>query len=84
MTLCWRDYTPGWRSAAVCLARASNFELTPALQGTRLFKDGQEAFLLSPGDPIRLLWDMVKMLQLPCRIDHQRTNDRHKQFIVTG
>jgi hypothetical protein len=34
------------------------FTLTNQLQGTRLFKDANGVGLLSPGDPIRLLWDI--------------------------
>jgi hypothetical protein len=35
-----------------------SFEITAELQGTSLFKDAMGAGLLSPGDPIRLLWDI--------------------------
>ncbi len=35
-----------------------SFVITPQLQGTSLFKDAAGAGLLSPGDPIRLLWDI--------------------------
>ena len=35
-----------------------NFAITAQLQGTLLFKDGTGAGLISPGDPIRLLWDI--------------------------
>ncbi len=34
------------------------FRLERSLQGTRLFKDENGIGLLSPGDPIRLLWDI--------------------------
>ena len=32
--------------------------ITHQLQGTKLFKDSSGAGMLSPGDPIRLLWDI--------------------------
>jgi hypothetical protein len=35
-----------------------SFVITAKLQGTSLFKDAAGAGLLSPGDPIRLLWDI--------------------------
>jgi len=35
-----------------------SIEITTNLQGTNLFKDTEGAGLLSPGDPIRLLWDI--------------------------
>jgi len=35
-----------------------SFVITAKLQGTLLFKDRAGAGLLSPGDPIRLLWDI--------------------------
>lgn len=34
------------------------FLLTAALHGTRLFKEGTTEGMLSPGDPILLLWDI--------------------------
>ena len=35
-----------------------HFRIDRTLQGTRLFKDDKGCGLLSPGDPIRLLWDI--------------------------
>jgi hypothetical protein len=35
-----------------------SFVITATLQGTSLFKDAAGAGLLSPGDPMRLLWDI--------------------------
>jgi hypothetical protein len=35
-----------------------SFMITAKLQGTSLFKDAAGTGLLSPGDPIRLLWDI--------------------------
>jgi hypothetical protein len=35
-----------------------HFQIERTLQGTPLFKDGKARGLLSPGDPIRLLWDI--------------------------
>jgi hypothetical protein len=35
-----------------------NFTLAKSMQGTLLFKNQQHVGLLSPGDPIRLLWDI--------------------------
>ena len=34
------------------------FSLDPSFNGTRLFKDKNGVGLISPGDPIRLLWDI--------------------------
>lgn len=34
------------------------FQLTAGMHGSRLFNDPPETGLLSPGDPIRLLWDI--------------------------
>lgn len=40
------------------LAKWGPFEITPSLQGTPLFKGSDSSGMLSPGDPIRLLWDL--------------------------
>lgn len=40
------------------LAEWGRFRITQALQGTNLMKDRDGKGLLSPGDPIRLLWDI--------------------------
>ena len=39
-------------------AQWGSFEITPELHDTNLFKDAEGVGLLSPGDPIRLLWDV--------------------------
>lgn len=39
-------------------AKWGPFEITPSLQGTPLFKRTDGSGMLSPGDPIRLLWDI--------------------------
>ena len=39
-------------------ARWGRFAIDPALHGTPLFKDNTHVGMLSPGDPIRLLWDI--------------------------
>jgi hypothetical protein len=39
-------------------ARWGSFEIIRALNGTPLFKDTAGLGLLSPGDPVRLLWDI--------------------------
>jgi len=40
------------------LAEWGPFRIEASLQGTSLFKDARGQGLLSPGDPIRLLWDI--------------------------
>ncbi|MBZ0170078.1 hypothetical protein MELA_03002 [Candidatus Methylomirabilis lanthanidiphila] len=40
------------------LAKWGPFEITRSLQGTPLFKRQDGSGMLSPGDPIRLLWDI--------------------------
>lgn len=40
------------------LAEWGHFRIERTLQGTLLFKDDKGCGLLSPGDPIRLLWDI--------------------------
>jgi hypothetical protein len=39
-------------------ARWGHLEITPSLEGVSLFKDVNGNGFLSPGDPIRLLWDL--------------------------
>ena len=39
-------------------AKWGKFKITPVLQGTPLFKDKNKQGLISPGDVIRLLWDI--------------------------
>jgi len=39
-------------------AKWGPFQITPTLQGTPLFKRVNESGMLSPGDPVRLLWDI--------------------------
>jgi hypothetical protein len=39
-------------------AKWGSFCIEPSLNGTPLFKDQKATGLLSPGDPIRLLWDI--------------------------
>ena len=40
------------------LAEWGQFRIEPSLNGTPLFKNASGVGLLSPGDPIRLLWDI--------------------------
>jgi hypothetical protein len=48
----FRGKEPTW------LARWGHLEITHSLEGTPLFTDAAGNGLLSPGDPIRLLWDL--------------------------
>jgi hypothetical protein len=56
-----------------CAARWGKLEITKSLQGMWLFKDAQGSGLLSPGDPIRLLWDIEQAYpQMQSRMDHPK------------
>ncbi|MDQ2730410.1 MAG: hypothetical protein M3Y56_02020 [Armatimonadota bacterium] len=46
-----------------------NLKIEPALQGTRLFGTKDRSGLLSPGDPIALLWDIEQAYPNIPRID---------------